>query len=83
MRAIYANAVFVQDHFMSMEDGRIVYDAPEGVQTPGALALYRWIFPQFWHFAALDKKETLKTLLSADLSFSHPCPDHIYFFGLS
>ncbi len=81
MWAIYANAVFVQDHFMSMEDGRIVYDAPEGVQTPGALAPYRWIFPQFWHFAALDKKETLKTLLSADLSFSHPCSDHIYFFS--
>ena len=72
LQTMYCDAVAVQHVLKTLEEGPIE-DNPE---TPpaGALAPYRWIFPLFWYYAALDKKLLLQKYLLPSLSFVERSP---------
>ena len=74
---MYCDAVAVQHVLKTLEEGPIE-DNPE---TPpaGALAPYRWIFPLFWYYAALDKKLVLQNYLLPSLSSVERSPSKYIF----
>ena len=59
-QAMYGEAVYAHD----------IFQGP----MKSAFAPYRWIFPQFWYGAALDKKATLQDFLRPDLTYFPPSP---------
>ena len=72
LQAMYAEAVFVQDLFLSLEER--FFAAPDADLPLVALAPYRWIFPQFWYHAASDKKKLLQNFLQPDFTFTPSSP---------
>ena len=70
-QSMYGEAVFGQDAIAGVEDGLLdlAYELNRPENPPGAFAPYRWIFPQWWHYAAMDKKTILQLYLLPD--FTH------------
>ena len=71
IQAMYSEAVFGQDVIAGLEDGLLdlTYALSRHKYPPGAFAPYRWIFPDWWYHAALDKKTMLQFYLLPD--FTH------------
>jgi len=65
-QALYSEAVFSQDFLVMLADKPIEIDRKS---TLGTFAPYRWIFPQFWLHAALDRRNMLRVWLQPD--FTH------------
>ena len=70
-QSMYSEAVFGQDAIAGLEDGLLdlAYELSRLKNPPGAFAPYRWIFPQWWYYAAMDKKTILQIYLLPD--FTH------------
>ena len=70
-QAMYCEAVFFdQDIIAGLEDGLFLSASePHDPRGAGAFAPYRWIFPDWWYHAALDKKTILRIYLLPD--FTH------------
>ena len=69
LQAMYIEASVFQDVFMGVAEGITgLADRPRGGNSPGAFAPYRWILPQWWYHAALDKKSLLRAYLAPDLT---------------
>ena len=66
-QAMYSEAAFASDAIRGAEDGIIKLGKAQHYARPGALAPYRWIFPQYWFHAELDKKKLLQIYLLPDL----------------
>ena len=65
---MYVDASVSRDVIMGLEEGIAdLADRPRGGNPPGAFAPYRWILPQWWYHAALDKKTLLSAYLAPDL----------------
>ncbi len=68
-QSMYAEAVSGHEIFLTLEND--LRKLPVGDEKPnlplGSFAPYRWIFPQWWHFFALDKKTLLKRYLAPDM----------------
>ena len=81
-QAMYTEAVFGQDVIAGLEEGLLDLSAPEyePPDRPGAFAPYRWIFPDWWYHAALDKKTMLRNYLAPDLAHFKPSLDNIQLF---
>lgn len=70
-QSMYSEAVFGQDAIAGLEDGLLdlAYELSRPENPPGAFAPYRWIFPDWWYYAAMDKKTFLQSYLLPD--FTH------------
>ena len=75
---MYGEATFFLDLITALEEGLIdysgwmrdTYGKPGG--RAGAFAPYRWIFPQYWYHAALDKEAMLRFYLAEDFTKCAP-----------
>ena len=71
-QTLYTEAVYGQDVIAALEEGTLPVwywcwdEKDKNAPRPGAFAPYRWIFPQFWYYAALDKKTALRNYLRPD-----------------
>ena len=74
--AMYAEATFELDIVRGLEEGLTKFSDRRGNpnRRPGAFAPYRWIFPQWWHHFALDKKALLSDFLAPDMVHA---PSHL------
>ena len=79
-QAMYTEAVFGQDVVVGVEEGLLDPSAYEPRNPPGAFAPYRWIFPDWWYTAALDKKTLLRSYLAPDLAQVKPQLDNVLLF---
>ena len=79
-QAMYTEAVFGQDVIVGVEEGLLDPSAYEPRNPPGAFAPYRWIFPDWWYNAALDKKTMLRNYLAPDLAQVKPQLDNVLLF---
>jgi len=75
-QAMYTDAVLGQDCVVGLEEGLLDLSVSghEPPNLPGAFAPYRWIFPDWWYHAALDKKTMLQTYLLPDFTHFDPAP---------
>ena len=64
-QALYSEAVFSQDILVMFADEPIEIDR---ARFFAPFAPYRWIFPQFWLHAALDRRNMLRSYLQPDLA---------------
>lgn len=64
-QAMYSEAVFGQDILVMFADEPIEIDR---ARFFAPFAPYRWIFPQFWLHAALDRRNILRSYLQPDLA---------------
>lgn len=73
-QAMYSDAVFAQDVIVGLEDGALDFSMSvyKPRNPPGAFAPYRWIFPDWWYHAALDKKTMLRNYLAPDFTQGKP-----------
>lgn len=70
-QSMYAEAVLGYDTLTGMEEGLTDFTEWTDFRAcAAALSQYRWIFPQVWYHAALDKKTLLEFFLAPDLA--HP-----------
>ena len=72
-QSMYGEATFGLDAVTALEEGLIDYNgwmsgAYEKSLALGGLAPYRWIFPQYWYHAALDKEAMLRVYLAEDFT---------------
>ena len=73
-QAMYGEATSWLDGITGLEEGLIdyslwmneTYGKPGG--RAGAFAPYRWIFPQYWYHAALEKEALLRLCLAEDFT---------------
>ena len=79
-QAMYTEAVFGQDVITGAEEGLFDWSIYRSGNPPGALAPYRWIFPQCWYHAAMDKKTMLRNYLAPDLTQVKPSLDNDFLF---
>ena len=70
-QAMYSEAAFGQDAIAGLAEGVLgfTYEFSRTQNPPGAFAPYRWIFPDWWYHAAMDKKAILQLYLLPD--FTH------------
>ena len=75
-QAMYSEAVFGQDAIAGLEEGLpdLAYELSRFKDPPEAFAPYRWIFPQWWYHAAMDKKTILQFYLLPDLTHLSKTP---------
>ena len=77
-QTLYTEAAYGLDAIAALEDGTLSvcywgWEENDGnAPRPGAFAPYRWIFPQFWYYVALDEKTALQNYLRPD---SEPAVD--------
>ena len=72
-QSMYGEATLGLDAVTALEEGLIDFSgwmngSYEEPARAGAFAPYRWIFPQFWYHAALDKEAMLRVYLAEDLT---------------
>lgn len=84
-QAMYSEAAFAADSILGLEEGRSdlreLAGGDDGRGTRrAALAPYRWIFPQYWFHAELDKKNLLRIYLLPDLARAETLVGNRLFF---
>ena len=80
-QAMYSEAAFASDAIRGVEDGIIDLGGNKRqCARPGAFAPYRWIFPQYWFHAELDKKNLLRIYLLPDLTRAETIVGNRLFF---
>ena len=82
-QAMYGEATSDLDTFTALEEGLIDYSRwmYETYRKPGgragAFAPYRWIFPQAWYHAALEKEALLRLYLAEDFTKCVPSSNRV------
>ena len=71
-QTLYTEAVYGQDAIAALGAGTLSLEDwgweenDRNAPRPGAFAPYRWLFPQFWYYVALDEKTALQNYLRPD-----------------
>ena len=77
---MYSELVIIMDTLSALESGFALQAVPPGEsefksvsrlkesQSIGAFGPFRWVFPQCWHHAVLDKKHILKSFMAPDFT---------------
>ncbi len=78
--AMYSELVIIMDTFSALESGFALQAEPPGEsvfksvsrleesQIIGAFGPFRWVFPQCWYHAVLDKKHILHSFMAPDFN---------------